>query len=61
MQVLVRRGRMISLLQAQGRSRGLIFLDDVQYRAATIRAKARAKVFSRQGRLYATIVSSLDM
>ena len=51
----------VSFLRAQGRSRGLLFLKDVQYRAAAIRAKARAKVLARRGRLYATIVKSLDM
>ena len=45
----------------RGRSRGLLFLEDVQYRAAAIRTKARAEVLARQGRLYATIVSNLDM
>ena len=61
MRVLVRRGRRISLLRARGRSKGLLFLEDVQYRASAIRAKAKAEVLARQGLLYATIVSSLDM
>ena len=46
MRVLVRRGRRISLLRAQGRSRGLLILEDVQYRAAAIRVKARAEVLA---------------
>ena len=61
MRVLVRSGRRINLLRARGRSRGLLLLEDVQYKAATIKAKARAEVLARQGRLYATIVNSLDM
>ena len=61
MRVLVRRGRRISLLRAQGRSRGLLFLEDVHYRAAAIRAKDRAEVLAKRGRLYPTIVNSLDM
>ena len=61
MRVLVRRGRRISLLRARGRSRGLPLLEDVQYRATTIGAKARVEVLARQGQLYATIVNSLDM
>ena len=61
MRMLVRRGKRISLLRARGRSRGLIFLEDVQYKAAAIRAKARVEGLARQVRLYATIVSSLDM
>ena len=61
MRVLMRRGRRINLFRARGRSKGLLFLEDVKYRVATIRAKARVEVLARQGRLYATIVNSLDM
>ena len=54
MRVLVRRERRINLLRARGRSRGLLFLKDVQYKATTIRgkairAKAREEVLARQG------------
>ena len=61
MRVLMRKGRSISLLRARGRSKGLLFLEEVQYKAVAIRAKARAEVLARKGRLYATIVSSMDM
>ena len=59
--MLMRRERRINLLRARGRSRGLLFLEDIQYRAMTIRAKAKEDVLAKQGRLYSTIVNSLDM
>ena len=50
MRVLVRRGRRISLLRVQGRSKGLLFHEDIQYKVATIRDKARAGTPVWQGR-----------
>ena len=50
MWVLVRRERRINLLRAWERSRRLLFHEDIQYRAATIRAKARARIPIRQDR-----------
>ena len=47
--VLVRNGRRINFLRARGRSRGLIFHENIQYRAAAIKAKVRAGMPVRQG------------
>ena len=41
MWVLVRRERRISLPQARDKSGGLLFHEDIQYRTATVRSKAR--------------------
>ena len=50
MQVLVRKGRRVSLHRTWGRSGGFLYLKDIQYMVATIKAKARAGARARQGR-----------
>ena len=61
MWVLVRRERRINLLRARERSKGLLLLEDVQYRVPTMKAKVRAEVLARQSQVYVTIANSLDM
>ena len=58
MQVLVARGRIVSLLPVQERGRELLVHED--FRVAAIRARDRQELSVRRGRWYATIVSSLD-
>ena len=41
MWVPVRKGRRVTLLLARERSRGLLFHEDIQYKATAIKAKAR--------------------
>ena len=48
MQVLVRRGRRVSLLLAQGKIKGLLLHEDFRAKATTIRVKAKAGLLARQ-------------
>ena len=50
MRVLVERGRRTSFLLAQERSRGLMFHEDLQDRAAAMRPKAKSGLLVRHDR-----------
>ena len=59
MRVLVARGRRVSLLPVQERSRGLLVHEGS--RVAAIRARDRSGLPVRLGRCCATIASNLDI
>ena len=44
----VRKGRRVTIFLARERSGGLMFLKNIQYRVAAIRAKAKARMLVRQ-------------